>query len=56
MENKDNGLFNLCLLKYNNFYRVYPDEINLYDLDGNQLHHTNIDFNTNIDFYLRFSS
>jgi hypothetical protein len=43
---KDNGLFNLCLLKYNNFYKIYPDEINLYDNNGNQLHHTNIDFNT----------
>lgn len=42
---KDNGLFNLCLLKYNNFYRVYPDEINLYDTNGYQLHHTNINFN-----------
>jgi len=43
---KDNGLFNLCLLKYNNFYKVYPDKINLYDTQGNQLHHTSINFNT----------
>lgn len=46
---KDNGLFNLCLLKYNNSYKVYPDEINLYDENGFQLHHTNINFN-NIDW------
>lgn len=46
---KDNGLFNLCLLKYNNFYSVYPDEVNLYDINGYQLHHTNINFN-NIDW------
>ena len=48
---KDNGLFNLCLCKYNNFYRIYPDEINLYDEYGNQLHHTNINF-YNIDWNL----
>jgi hypothetical protein len=46
---KDNGLFNLCLLKHNNSYKVYPDEINLYDENGFQLHHTNINFN-NIDW------
>lgn len=37
---KDNGLYNLCLYKYNNFFRVYPDEINIYHNNGQQLHHT----------------
>lgn len=40
---KDNGLYNLCLYKYNNFYRVYPDEANLYHTNGQQLHHVTND-------------
>jgi hypothetical protein len=40
---KDNGLYNLCLYKYNNFYRIYPDETNLYHNNGQQLHHTTSD-------------
>jgi hypothetical protein len=40
---KDNGLYNLCLYKYNIFYRVYPDETNLYHENGQQLHHVTND-------------
>lgn len=38
----DNGLFNLCLSKYEDIvYKIYPDEINLYK-DDLQISHTNI--------------
>lgn len=41
---KDNGLFNLCLSKHKISYAIYPDETNVYN-DGNQIHHTNVDVN-----------
>lgn len=40
---KDNGLYNLCLYKYNIFYRVYPDETNLYHENEQQLIHVTKD-------------
>lgn len=36
----DNGLFNLCLSKHKISYSIYPDEANIYDDNGNQLHHS----------------
>jgi hypothetical protein len=42
---KDIGLFNLCLSKYKISYAIYPDETNIYTDDGSQIHHTNIDVN-----------
>ena len=43
----DNGLFNLCLSKYKKIvFFIYPDEVNLYSSNGNQLAHTDIDYNT----------
>lgn len=38
----DNGLFNLCLSKYKIDFRVTPDEINLYNKEGIQIAHTDI--------------
>lgn len=38
----DNGLFNLCLAKHKKSVSIcYPDEVNLYDEDGNQVAHAN---------------
>lgn len=34
----DNGLFNLCLAKYDMKTHIYPDETNLYDTAGRQAH------------------
>jgi len=34
----DNGLFNLCLAKYDINTHIYPDETNLYDTNGRQAH------------------
>lgn len=35
----DNGLFNLCLAKHNISHSVYPDETNIYDINGDQNYH-----------------
>jgi hypothetical protein len=48
---KDNGLFNLCLSKHKISYTIYPDETNIYMDDGSQIHHTNINVN-NINWSL----
>jgi len=42
---KDNGLFNLCLSKHKISYAIYPDETNIYTDNGLQIHHNNIDVN-----------
>lgn len=42
---KDNGLFNLCLSKHKISYTIYPDETNIYTDNGIQIHHNNIDVN-----------
>jgi hypothetical protein len=34
----DNGLFNLCLIKHNMHYSIYPDETNIY-IDNKQIIH-----------------
>jgi hypothetical protein len=41
---KDNGLFNLCLSKHKISYAIYPDETNVYT-NGLQVHHTKVDVN-----------
>ena len=45
---KDNGLFNLCLSKHKISYTIYPDETNVYT-DGIQIIHNIVDVN-NIDW------
>ena len=42
---KDNGLFNLCLEKHKISYKVFPDETNIY-VNEKQIHHIYIDVNT----------